>query len=61
MCVVVGHAGWMSAAHRLVQGLPVPTQAAEWPAPVPYGRLLVLRPWKADTPMPATIKANATA
>ncbi|MES2888490.1 MAG: histidine phosphatase family protein [Pseudomonadota bacterium] len=69
VCVIVGHAGWMSAAHHLVQGQPLPAHAADWPAPVPYGGLRVLprpgdnsdRRLSAETPMPATIRANATA
>jgi len=34
---VVGHAGWIHAADRVVRALPPPAAAAEWPAPVGYG------------------------
>ena len=34
---VVGHAGWINAAARVVQGLPPPAAAAEWPASLRYG------------------------
>ena len=33
---VVGHAGWMNAADRVVRGLPPPAQAADWPASPAY-------------------------
>ena len=36
---VVGHAGWIHAAERVVRGLLPPVTAAEWPTtPVAYGR-----------------------
>lgn len=62
--VVVGHAGWMSAAEHLAHGRAMPAQADDWPAPVRYGGLVVLPatlPLSAETPMPATIRANAAA
>jgi alpha-ribazole phosphatase len=34
---VVGHAGWINAAARVMHGLPPPSAASEWPAPVGYG------------------------
>ncbi len=72
MCVV-GHAGWMSAARHLAQGLPPPARAADWPAPLPYGGLLVLSreglglacgplgagARQAERPMPSTMSPNA--
>lgn len=68
---IVGHAGWMTAALHLSQGLPVPTRAADWPAPLPYGGLLVLPrvsgtvagegARQAEMPMPMAISPNASA
>ncbi len=33
---LVSHAGWINAALRVAGGLPVPTLATQWPAPVAY-------------------------
>jgi len=41
---VVGHAGWIQAADLVLRGLPPPATAAEWPAPVGYGRI-----WRASS------------
>lgn len=41
---IVGHAGWMLARRWLADGLPWPTQAAQWPAPPAHGTLWSLEP-----------------
>lgn len=39
---VVGHAGWINAARRVVAGLPPPALASQWPMAVPYGAAVTL-------------------
>ena len=41
--LVVGHAGWIQAAQRIVAGLPVPSSAADWHAAPGHGQCLRLR------------------
>ena len=36
---IVGHAGWINAAARVVAGQGAPSEAADWPAAIPYGAL----------------------
>lgn len=42
-CLVVGHAGWMSARRWLAEGRPAPAQASQWPAAPRHGSLWQLR------------------
>ena len=39
---VVGHAGWINAALRVVAGLPPPALATQWPPAVAYGAAVEL-------------------
>ena len=41
--LVVGHAGWISAAKMIAAGKDVPQLATEWTAPVVYNQLSILK------------------
>ncbi|SFX49679.1 histidine phosphatase family protein [Marinospirillum alkaliphilum] len=36
--LAVGHAGWMTAADMICQGLPIPTNPADWSVKAKYGK-----------------------
>lgn len=47
-CVlVVGHAGWITAARQLCSGIGLPKQASDWPLPPKYRQLTRLTPLQA--------------